>query len=495
MGWSKRPDSHSGPLMTATGFAWFAANFTTTGLSAVDWFGDQALYLHRGPLVQLVLTYPSGRLGGRLDRLAVALGYVAAIYPSIWRSETATIVLAGLLVAVAGHGYARALGRQRRARLASLQATTFVAALLAATATVRLAAPTQLTTDASLLAYQGGLCVLAVSLLAGLVLAPWDRAGVTDLVVELGETGSGTLRDALARALGDPTLEVGFWLPDRGNYVDAAGRALDVSLPGAGRRVTRIEREGQTVAALVHDAAVLDDRALLDAVAAAARLGASNARLQAEVRAQLAELRESRRRLVEAGDDERRRLEQRLRDSAERRLTLLAGLLERAHERADTDPETVARIARTEEQLEHTLHDLHELAAGLHPRALSESGLGGALRSLADHSPVAVELVVPDERLPEQIEAAAYFVCAEALANVAKYASASQVVIAVREARGWLRVEIDDDGVGGADLERGTGLRGLADRVEALGGSLGIESPPGGGTRLAAELPLDGKAR
>ena len=133
-------------------------------------------------------------------------------------------------------------------------------------------------------------------------------------MVELGEARSGTLRDALSRALGDPTLEVGYWLPDRGMYVDAAGRALDLPAHGSDRRVTRVQRDGQELAALVHDPAVLDDPALLEAVTAAARLGAANARLQAQVRARVEELQVSRRRLIEASDDERRRLEQRLRE-------------------------------------------------------------------------------------------------------------------------------------------------------------------------------------
>jgi signal transduction histidine kinase len=494
VGWSRRPQSRSGALMTATGFAWFAANFTTTGLSSVDWLGDQALYLHRGPLVHLVLSYPRGRLAGRPGQAAVALGYVAAICPPIWRSQTGAIVLAGLLVAVAVEGYVSGVGRERRERLASLQATALLAVILTATAVVRLDVPTQAAADATLLAYEGALCVLAIGLLAGLVLAPWERAPVTDLVVELGEARSGSLRDALARALGDPKLEVGYWVPNAGGFVDAAGRPLDISSPGSGRRVTRVEREGEPVAALVHDPAVLDDRALLDAVGAAARLAASNARLQAEVRARLAELDASRRRLVQAGDDERRRLEQRLRDSAERRLTLLRQVLERAQEGAGAGSQAGASLGRAEEQLEHTLEDLRELAAGLHPRDLSERGLGGALSSLAERSPIPVDLVVPDERVPDQIGAAAYFICAEALANVAKYASASRVAVSVRGVGGRLVVEVQDDGVGGADIGRGTGLRGLADRVEALGGTLGLDSPPGRGTRLTAELPLDGQA-
>jgi signal transduction histidine kinase len=490
IGWSRRPESRSGALMAATGFAWFAANFTTTGLGAIDWLGDHALYLHRGPLVHLVLSYPRGRLAGPFDWATTATGYAAAVITPIWRSEYATIVLAGLIVAAASRQYLGAVGRERRMRLAALRATSVVGAALAGTAIVRLAVPTQAAIQATLLGYEAALCGLAVALLAGLLWAPWERVRVTDLVVELGEARSGTLRDGLARALGDPTLEVGYWLPGDGAYVDTAGLELEIPPAESDRRVTRIEWDGRPVAALVHDPAVLEDQALVDAVSTATRLAASNARLHAEVRAQVAELQASRRRLVQAGDEERRRLEQRLRESAERRLTALAGALERGRARASD--ETAGKIGRAEEQLAHTLDDLHELAAGLHPGVLAKGGLGGALGSQAERSPIPVELVVPDRRLPDEVEAAVYFVCSEALANVAKYAAASRVAIAVTEHGGRLLVEVTDDGVGGADIGRGTGLRGLADRVEALGGILRLESPPGRGTRLAVELPLDG---
>jgi signal transduction histidine kinase len=481
--WSWRPKSLSGSLMAATGFAWFAANFTS-----------QALYLHRGPLVHLVLSFPDGRLRGPLDRAAVGIAYLLAVIPAVWRSEEATLALAALLVAVAGQGYIRALGRERRMRLAALQATGFVAAVLAATAAARLAFPTQEATDGTLLAYEAALCMLAIGMLAALAREPWARAGVTDLVVELGEVRSGTLRDGLARALGDPTLEVGYWLPAAGVYVDASGRRLDVSSPAPGRRVTPIELDGQRIAALVHDAAVLDDRGLLDAVAAATRLAAANARLQAEVRAQVAELTASRLRLVQAGDEERRRLEQRLHDSAERRLTDLAGELGQGHRPAST-AEALERVRRAEEHLALTLDELRQLAAGLHPRVLGELGLAGALAALAEQSPVPVDVTAPDERLPEEIEAAAYFVCSEALANVAKYASASRVAVSVMARNGRVLVEVVDDGRGGAAIGGGTGLRGLADRVEALGGALRLDSPSGGGTRIAVELPLADEAR
>jgi signal transduction histidine kinase len=483
LGWAWRPESRSGALMAATGFAWFAANFT-----------DQALYLHRGPLIQLVLSYPTGRLSGRAERTAVAIAYVAAVIPSVWSSEPATFCLAALAVAVAGRGYLRGLGRERRVRLAALQTTGYVAAILAGTAAVRLALPTQEATNATLLVYEAALCVLAIGLLAALVREPWARTRVTDLVVELGETRSGTLRDGLARALGDPTLEVSYWLPAAAIYVDAAGRRVDISSPAPGRRVTPIDLDGQRVAALVHDSAVLDDRALLDAVAAAARLAAANARLQAEVRAQVTELTASRRRLVRAADEEGRRLEQRLHESAERRLSSLARDLASSPSRGSSASEAAERIGRAEQHLELTLGELRELARGLHPRVLGERGLGGALVALGERSPVPVEVAVPEGRLAEEIEAAAYFVCSEALANIAKYASASRVAVSVRARDGHVLVEVVDDGAGGAAVGRGTGLRGLADRVEALGGELQLDSPLGGGTRLAVELPLTGDA-
>jgi signal transduction histidine kinase len=492
VGWSRRPESRSGPLMAATGFAWFAGNFASADLGPLDWLAAHALYLYRGPLFHLVLSYPRGRLAGRVERAAVAVGYVAAIVTPAWRSGTTTLVLASLLVGVAGRSYLRAAGRERRERLAAFQATAFLGAVLAGDALVRLAVSTPEAKDATLLANEAALVALAVSLLGGLLGWPWERAEVTDFVVELGESRSGTLRDALARALGDPTLELGYWLPESGAYVDVAGHPLELPPAGSDRAVTRVKRDGQAVAVLVHDPAVLDDPGLVEAVAAAARLAASNAHLQAEVRAQVSELQESRRRLVRAGDEERRRLEQRLHQGAERRLVALGHVLERVS--GNTSRSRTAEIERARGQLARTLADLHDLAGGLHPRALNEQGLAAALASLARRSPVPVELAVPAERLPAEVGAAAYFICSEALANVAKYASASRVVVRVTADDHAALVEIVDDGVGGADPAQGSGLRGLADRVEALGGALRLESPPDGGTRLAAELPLHGEA-
>jgi signal transduction histidine kinase len=491
--WSRRPESRAGALLAATGFTWFVWNFAQVGVAAVAWVAAHLVYLHRGPLVQLVLTYPSGRPTSRLVRGAVAIGYAAAVITPIWDSEAATILLAGLLLAVCAREYGRAVGGTRRARLIALRAAAGLSLVLAGTAAARLLLPPGEVSGASLLVYEAALCVLAGGLLAGLLIDPWQQTTVADLVVELGEARSGTLRGELARALGDPSLEIGYWLPDRAGFVDAEGRVLALPGAGSGRSVTVVEREGQPVAALVHDPAVLDDPGLLEAVTSAAQLAAANARLQAEVQARVEELAASRRRILASRDEERRRLERRLYDGAEVRLRDLAGTLRRGHWSASGE-QTKKLIARSQEQLTRTLEELRRLAQGLHPRMLSEQGLAAALAALAKDFPLPVDLNVASTQLPQRVAVVAYFICAEALANAAKHAAAARVTVAVIASDGRLRVEIADDGVGGADPARGSGLRGLADRVETIGGTLWVESTPGHGTRLAAEIPFGGEA-
>jgi signal transduction histidine kinase len=490
----RRPESRTGPLMAATGFTWFLGNFAQVGVAAVAWVATHMVNLHRGPLVQLVLAYPSGRPGSRLVRAAVTVGYAAAIITPIWRSEAATILLAALLLGVCAREYVRAVGRARRARLIALQAAAGLSLVLAGIAAARLVLPPGDVNGPSLLVYEAALCVLAGGLLAGLLSAPWDRAAITDLVVELGEARSGTLRGELSRALADPSLEIGYWLPDRAIFVDTEGRILSLPDAGSGRSVTVVEREGQPVAALVHDPAVLEDPGLLEAVTSAAQLAASNARLQAEVQARVVELAASRRRILAARDEERRRLERRLYEGTERRLGELAAILRRGR-RSASGQRTRDQIARAEDQLGRTIEELRQLAHGLHPRLLAEHGLEGALAALAKDLSLPVEIKVTGNQLPQQVAIAAYFVCAEALTNVAKHATAAHVTVAVTASEGRVRVEIEDDGVGGADPAHGSGLRGLTDRVETFGGTLQIESVPGHGTRLAAEIPLGGEGQ
>jgi signal transduction histidine kinase len=476
IGWGRRPESRTGPLMAATGFTWFVGNFAQVGVAAVAWAAAHLVYLYRGPLVKLVLAYPSGRPGSRLVRGAVAVGYAAAV-TTIWGSEAATIVLAGLLLGVCAREYGRAVGRARRARLIALQAAAGLSLVLAGIAAARLLLPSGEVGRPSLLVYEVALCVLAGGLLAGLLVAPWQQTAVADLVVELGEARSGTVRGELSRALGDPSLEIGYWLPDRAVFVDTEGRVLALPDAGSGRSVTVVEREGQPVAALIHDPAVLEDPGLLEAVTSAAQLAAA-----------------TRRRILEAGDEERRRLEHRLHEGAEAQLGKLAGTLRRGQGSASGE-QTRSQIAHAEEQLGGTREELGRLAQGLHPRVLAEHGLADALAVLAKDLPLPVEIKVTGNQLPPPVAAAAYFVCAEALTNTAKHAAAARVTVAVTASDGRVRVEIADDGVGGADPARGSGLRGLADRVATLGGTLQVQSVPGRGTRLAADIPLGGQAR
>ena len=489
---ARRPDNRSGALMVGAGFTWFLGNFADVDVGLLAWVAAHGVYVHRGPLIHLILTYPSGRVSSRLSWAGVGLGYAVAVVTPVWDSEVATFVLSVLLIAVTAREYVRAIGRQRRARVLPVWAAAGLGLVLFAGAGARLTLPASDVGTPALLAYELILFVIAGGFYAGLVSASWERADVTDLVVELGAARSGTLRGALSRALGDPSLEIGYWLEEADSFVDSEGRRLSLPDPASKRSVTPIDRDGRPVSVILHDPAVLDDPGLLEAVTAAAQLAASNARLQAEVQARVAELTASRRRILDARDEERLRLERRLREGAQHRLEQLSERLRRGRLSA-ASAQTIERIVHAEEQLSRTLEDLRRLAQGLHPRILSEHGLESALASLAKGFPVRVELEVTTERLAPPVEAAAYFVCAEALANVAKYASASTVTVSVTADETRVAVTVDDDGVGGADPARGSGLRGLADRIGTLGGTLRIESEADHGTRLTAEIPLGGE--
>jgi len=244
------------------------------------------------------------------------------------------------------------------------------------------------------------------------------------------------------------------------------------------------------VAALVHDASLADEPELLEATVAAARLAIDNARLQAEVRAQLEQVRASRARIVRAGDIERQRIERNLHDGAQQRLLALSFALRMAQSQADGNPELTTALGDAAQQLKEALAELRELAQGLHPAILTRSGLAAAVRAAARRAAVPADLAdVPEERFSPDVEAAAYYVVSEALANTGKHASATGARVSIGRSGGVLRVQVADDGVGGADPAAGSGLTGLADRVAALGGTLCVTSPPGAGTVVTAELP------
>jgi len=517
--WWRRPGNAFGPLMMVAGAGTFLSSLSSAGAALPYTIGiafdlvAAVLFLH------VFLAFPDGRLG-RLERIVVGAAYVTAFGLQLvgmalggfgpdnllrvtGEEETANTLLRvqlAVLSALFVAGIGLLVARRRRSsvpmrRRLALLVDSFALALAmlavlyvsAAAALVSGQAGFEWLRRATLVTI--GLAPLAF--LAGLLQARLARAAVGDLIVGLRRAPApADLRAALARALRDPSLELRYWLPEYGRWADVDGRPTALGDGAAGRATTLIDRDGAHIAAITHDVALDDEPELLQAVAAAAAIALENAQLHAESRARLAELRASRERIVAAGDAERRRLERNLHDGAQQRLVAVALHLELLRRRIRGDPEAAEQLVTVASaQLAESLDELRELARGLHPAAL-EHGLAPALDALASRS--AVPTTVSYElagRLPEPVELAAYFVACEALANTAKYAAAGSAAVRVWGEGATAFVEIVDDGGGGADDALGSGLRGLADRVEALGGQLRVHSPRGVGTTVTAELP------
>lgn len=508
--WARRPRSLVGPLMVAFALSWLVEGLVPFGSRPVHEAALLVSGLYPAFLAHLLVTfpdgYPRGRAEGRLarvvvagayaDTLAVHLAFLVLDDPPLEDALSVTQTLVGVVLGAVIIGLL-----VRRWRLASpparraitpvlLTGGLAVIAFLVLVALERFAP--HLVSDRLVV-----LCVLAfislpVGFLVGLLRTRLAHAGIADALVELGTAPPpGALRDALARGLGDPSLALAYWLPAQRRYVDAEGHPL--ALPGKGDRqvATVVQREGRTVAALVHDRSLCEDPALLDAACAAAGLALENERLQADLRARLEELAASRARLVEAGDAERRRIERNLHDGTQQRLVSVSMALGLASSRLSADPDGARDLLdEARAGLATALEELRRISSGIHPGILTERGLQVALTELTYGAPFPVELssTLPS-RLPEPVEAAAYYVVAEALANAAKHAQAGAVRIDLACEGDRAVVTVADDGRGGADPEAGSGLRGLADRVAALGGMLTVTSPRGGGTVLRAELP------
>jgi signal transduction histidine kinase len=524
--WSRRPENRTGVLMVAVGLA-FALNglrLVGTPLGFALWF--LVATLPAAVLAHLIAVFPDGRPTTRLQRVFIVVNYATTVplalvqlllvEPARLGCDScpsgllgigehrpfgeAALVVSGLIeVALAVLLLWILVARWRRAskpRRRSLAPVALVGIMLLVLFTIRQALmvvsrppPFDVGFDLAILAL---LMLWPLAFLAGLARTRLDRSAVGDLAIELGEAlPPGRLEQVLARALHDPTLELAYWLPDRDAFVDAAGRPVELPSGGGDRAVTILRHDGDPVAALVHDAALGDEPELVQAVAATARLTIQNQRLQAEVRAQLEEVRASRARIVAFGDAERRRVERNLHDGAQQRLVNLSLALGIARSQVPTtsDGELAAALDEAAAELRLALAELRELARGIHPVILSEAGLGPALISLAERSPIpATVAAAPPGRLPARVEETAYYVASEALTNAAKHAHASAVTISARQCGAGLVVEIGDDGVGDAD-PNGSGLRGLADRVAALDGRLRVHSPTGEGTCVTAELP------
>jgi len=513
--WRRRPDSRSGALMVAAGAGFFVAPlFSQLDAPLAQTIAMLFTDVWTIPFIALLLTFlTGGRVQTTIDRVLVGVFVLALIVLQfIW---LLFLDEEGNVLGVLPHdGIAHVLDRTQRV----LTLGGCVATVVVIVARWRVASPPR---RRALLPSVGGAVALALFgsllandligtgtrselhlwlaitsvglvpalFLAGLLRSRLARAGLTDLVRSLGGMRGADLEAALARALGDPALVVARVAPG-GGYVDAGGAPVALPTAAGERRIVPVERDGQPIAALAYDASLDDDPALVEAVSAAAAIALENEQLQREADARLAELQASRERLVTAGDAERRRLERDLHDGAQQRLVALSMQLRFLQSRIREDPSTAEELADTASaELAESLQELRELARGIHPAVL-DHGLETALESLVSRSPVAASLrFSATAALSPPVEIAAYFVVSEALTNVAKYAQARAAEVRVSDAGGRVVVQITDDGVGGAAPGSGSGLRGLADRVEALDGHLSVLSARGGGTTVTAELP------
>ena len=455
----RRTPAHA-VLLAATGVLWFAGDFVGV-----------LVFAHRGPLTHFLLLYPDTRLRSWLKRSVVIGAYVASfVYPI----GQLTVVTAALFVAVLIAGVV-GTPRVRSASLRSARLATASAALLwgllTAAAVARLAGAR--IDGFMLVAYQIALVAILTAITIDNRYRLSRTAIVTSLAVDLGQGSVRSLRDVLAEVLGDPSVVVGLVSDD--GFTDEAGRPVVLN-PTSSQVVTDLFEGNHRIAMLQHDAALLRDKKLLDSVTALASVALANARLQHEVQARIAVVEASRRRLLAVADEERDRLEARVQDSVLTRLAHVEALLGRFGS-ADLCG-----------QLESTRDTIRAFARGVYPRRLEEVGLA-VLREMTlpvDH----VEVNVPDERYKPDIESAAYFLCVEALTNVAKYAQATTTRVSIEVADQTLAVEVTDNGIGGADAAKGTGLLGLQDRLDVLGGALAVESS-GRGTRVHGVIPLE----
>jgi signal transduction histidine kinase len=522
--WVRRIDERTGLLMALCGFLFLLTSLTVARVPVL-WTSGAVFNSARFPvLYYLVLAFPLGRLVGRAAWLVMAVVVVDAVgWGPLWAPFTlpADVGCTGCppgtnLLLVSGHDHFASttftvlvwlalvtygsllvlvlwrLGIASRPGRRTL-APVYLPIVVWSTASV-LEASTLLvywiTFETVQFVELVALALLPIGFAIGLLRARARRGRVGELALALDRAPQPRkLEEAIARALGDPSAEVGIWSPQDRAYLTADQRALEVPADNSGRAATSIDHEGQPIAILLHDPALLHDTRLVEGVAAVARLAVVNEHLAAAVQQQLAEMRASRARIVAASDAERQRVERNLHDGAQQRLVTLSLQLRLLEEQLRGDPELSRMVDDALNELTVALAELRELAQGVHPSVLVDHGLAAALEFLAERAPLPVTVTAPAKRYPAPLEATGYYIAAEALTNVAKYAQATRAWIRIRDQNNKLTIEVADDGIGGADPSTGTGLRGLADRVAAVDGRLEIESPPGGGTKITAELP------
>jgi len=459
-------------------------------LTGVTWFAGTLLpataFLHRGALVHVLAAYPSGTVRDARLRATVATAWVVSAIADVSRLDVVGVLFGGVVIALA----VRNMLAIRRPLLRSTALSGLVAVALGleviGTNAARLAGES--IADWALFAYEIALAAIATSIVAEIFWRASATGVLTRIVVDLGGPAeAGTLRDRLARAVGDPSLLLGYAVDSVADaWVDDTGTPIDLPAETPDRSVTPIAVGGRDLGFVAHDPAFLADPRVMASIAAAVGLAISNSATQTEVRRRVAEVDASRDRLVHAGDAQGRQLESALDTGAVARLG-----------RAEAALQAAALLRPDDRQLSDVLRDLgstrerlREFARGVYPGVLRSGGLAPAIADLAGRSPIPVATVLGTQRrFDPAAESTLYFVCAEALVNAAKHANAEHVRIELTDRGDGPGVTVVDDGIGGADVAGGSGLRGLVDRVEALGGEISIESRPGHGTALVARVP------
>jgi signal transduction histidine kinase len=528
--WTRTKGSRIGPLMVAIGLAWYAGTAAASGVHAIDRVAHAFQGYQDVLLAWLILAYPSGRLGRPWSRVVIGAFLLVLVARTVFRllvfpvtgdldvadplavdryvaevtlREQGATLFRGVIAVLAVAVLILTLGRWRRETAAGRAIAgpilfggfAFAVGIVVETLALfgsRDFADRTVAWDVGQWVTVLTASLIPIGFLVGLGQDRLARGRVADLVVGLGGTvpDRGDLQATLRETLGDPSLLVAYGVGSGDRFVDVDGEAVELPDGSSDRAVTRVDRGGRTIAALIHDPALAGRQDLITSVAAATGLALENEALQAELRIQLAEVRASRARIVAAGDAERRRVERDLHDGAQQRFVTLALALQMARARvADDTAELGEMLDRAGDELERGLAELRELARGIHPTVLTEDGLAAAIGALAERSPVPTSIAVPDRRFDAAVEATAYYVVAEALTNVARYAGETTASVLVTHDGSALRVEIHDDGPGGAVASRGSGLQGLGDRVAAVGGTFRVDSSPGAGTTIRADIP------
>lgn len=505
--WSHDPANRTGPLMTSVGLTWFIPNLEGSGLPILNVLGLALGDTWSVVLVALVLAYPGGRLETRVDRVAVAVLAVGVTALTVLYA-----VPVPLVINEGNNGLYGALF------LAIIIAAVVVRRWLIAPATSRRELLPVLVAGAVFVTF------ITINILRRLIGVPDDVGAILVAIFDLAPAAIpvallvGFYRQSEQRlaALLDAIPDQMIRFTRDGKFVgpDDSDPGSPAKYPGgfSGRRLHGVIFADARVPALEAARQALDTGEL-QAFDFSPELTDGRRNLEVRVapsgrdevtaiirdftvqRAAEEEVRRSRVRIVEAADAARRKLERDLHDGAQQRLVSLSLMLRMLRNRlagpGASNDEAIAAADAASAELRTAAHELRELARGIHPAVLTEAGLGAAINGLAGRSAVpAVVSLVPDRGLPAAVEATAYFIVSEALANIAKYSSATAASISVERDEAALRVVVGDDGVGGADESRGTGIRGLHDRVNALGGRLTVDSPPGQGTLLVAEIPI-----